>query len=86
MKNIIRNRLKIMITSPDEILTVNIGVGDCKSKAALWLVTEVMKFNLENYGKNGMDGLSHLKNVIRESRWNNKVCFMRNFKHFLNIC
>lgn len=88
VRNIIRDRMKIVIQSPDEILSLNIGEKDHKSKAALWIVVEVMKFNINNFGKkkNGTDCVNEFKNVIRESRWNNKYCFAKHFKQFLNIC
>lgn len=87
VNNIIRNRLNIVVGGPDEIMTINIGSTDSKSKAALWLVVEVMKFNLENYSKHGSTNhIDKFKNVIRESRWNNRRSFTKHFRNFLNVC
>lgn len=86
VKMIIRTRMEINIVSPDETLALHIGEKDCKSKAALWLTVEAMKFNLTNYDKSGMDCLEKFKNEIRKERWNHKQAFALNFNNCLNIC
>lgn len=75
-------KLKLKIKDPDEILSCNIAKQNYKVKAALWLVTETIAFNLEN---NGKGDINELKQKIRVMRFNCRGLFKKHFRNFLNI-
>lgn len=50
LKNVLNVKLKIMIDDPEEILATDIDSKDSRLKAALFLIGEVISFNLKHYG------------------------------------
>lgn len=83
VSDIIKNRLKIKITSPHLLLYRGIGKHNCRLKAALWLVCEAIVYNVKNH-KN--PSLYMFKKDIQDYRWNNRILFCKHFKNYLNIC
>lgn len=82
VKDIIKNRLKINLNNPEEILYYGISKENYRRKAALWLVAEAISYNVIHY-KN--PSLFCFQKRIRELRWNYRHAFAYNFKNFLNL-
>ena len=82
LKNTLNNSFSILVSDPEELLSMNIDYRDFKYKAALWLTVQVIVYNLEK--KEG-GTLDELQQKIRMVRFNNRFIFECHFKHFLNI-
>lgn len=80
---IVTNKLKQTIDSPEDMLYKVISNRNVKAKSALWLVAEAVLYNMTNYKH---ADLFCFKKQIREKRWNNRKLFEKHFDKFLNIC
>lgn len=83
VSDIIKTKFKIRMKSAEEIIYKSINVKDSKARSALWLVSEMIMYNMK-YHKNSC--LYSFKKLIRDARWNNKKLFDKQFGKFLNFC
>lgn len=86
ISNIILIRFRIDISDPEELIALKWNPKNWHRNAGLWLVLEALRFNVNNYGLNGMGCLDKFKKEIRDARWNNRIVFLKYFKHVLDIC
>lgn len=84
--NIIKNRFKIRIADPEELLALQINSSNFRNNGALWLTVKAIQFNIENFGRKDIDWLTDFRSSIRNDRWNNRMSFIKFFKNFLDIC
>lgn len=77
----IREKLKLAVNDPEEILFRNIQKEQYQSKVALWLTTLAISFNLKDKQKN----LENFINIIREKRWNNRQWYRLSFNRWINV-
>lgn len=77
----IKQKLKLQINDPEEILYKNIQKEQYQSKVALWLTTLGISFNLKSKNNN----LEDFINMIRERRWNNRQWYRLNFNRWINV-
>lgn len=82
VEEIISKRLKLVVEDPEEIMQMSI-VTSMKRKACLWLVAEVICFNLKNTKNATVKDFQH---HIRKIRWNFREVFKKHFGNLLNIC
>lgn len=85
IKNLVIVRIRINTRDPEELIALQFNSKSYKKNAGLWLVCEAIRFNLMNYGLDGMGCLEKFKKEIRDARWNNKAVFAKYFKNVLNI-
>lgn len=83
VEGIIKNRFKLKLNSPEEILYHGITKMNYQKKAALWLVSEAISYNIYHF-KN--PSLYCFQKNVREIRWNNKTAVNIHFQNHLNIC
>lgn len=77
----IRQKLKLPVNDPEEILFSNIKKEQYQSKVALWLTTLGISFNLKSKNNN----LENFIDLIREKRWNNRQWYRLNFNRWINV-
>lgn len=80
---ILKSKLNQKIKTPEDIFYKAISDKNVKAKSALWLVSEVIAYNMINLKTSN---LFCFKKHIRESRWNNRILFKKHFDNCLNIC
>lgn len=78
----IRDKLKISVHNPEELLNREIHEKQYQSKVALWLTTIGISYNLKNFGKHNLDNFI---DMIREKRWNNKLWYRKCFQKWINV-
>lgn len=79
VENIVKNNLKIQVENSTEVMNMYIAQGNRQLKTALWMVSEVITYNMNHY-KNA--SLFVFKNILRSKRWNQRKFFKRTFGKF----
>lgn len=77
------NKIGVYVEDPEEILVVNIGDKDYQRKAILFLVSEVIRYNVKKHDNACLDDF---KNVLRDYRWNNRILVAKHFSKYVNVC
>ena len=83
MKNLLNVRFEVAIDDPEEILTVEIDNRNIRLKAVLFIVSELINFNLKNFGSVTVD---RFKQTFRNLRWNNMSRIKKHFSIFVLFC
>jgi hypothetical protein len=79
LTNLLRTRLNLTISDPEELLVMNL---DKKHEAGLWFLTAAIHYNVLHFcGGN----LNQFKNMVRNTRWAKKDILTRKFGNLLNI-
>ena len=76
-----RKHLKLSFTNAEHILSWKINPKNCRQKAALFIVSRAISFNLYKGGS-----LFNFKKQIREMRWNHQRAFKHHFGKICNFC
>lgn len=77
----IKEKLKISINDPTDMLGRVIGNNQYQSKVALWLATLGIAYNL----KNSKSSLEKFIDTVREKRWENRKLYENSFKRWINV-
>lgn len=81
IRDTIKNKLKICINDPVDMLGRIIENNQYQSKVALWLTLIGIAYNL----KTSTRTLQDFVQIIREIRWNNRKQFEHSFNRWINV-